>query len=63
MEIMTGVDRILALLAFVGFVVFSGIVVWWVREIDLIIVVVLVSVMAGYDFWLGAGQAKSDDAE
>ena len=60
---MTGVDRLLALLAFVGFVVFSGIVIWWVREIDLIIVVVLVSLMAGYDFWLGAGQVKSDDAE
>lgn len=57
---MTGVDRILALLAIVGFVVFSGIVVWWVKEIDLIIVVVVVSLMAAYDFWLGAGQKKDD---
>lgn len=60
---MTGVDRILALLAFVGFVAFSGIVIWWVKEIDLIVVVVLVSAMAGYDFWLGAGQARDDDGK
>ena len=57
---MTGTDKILAVLSLAAFVVFTGIVVWWVREIDLIIVVVAVVFMAAYDFWKGAGQRNDN---
>jgi len=52
------IDKALALLAMALFIGFLGILVWWVREPDLIIVVVVVTVMALYDFWLGAGHGK-----
>ena len=55
---MNGTDKILAALSLVAFVIFTGIVVWWVREIDLIIVVVAVIFMAAFDFWKGAGQRE-----
>ena len=52
-------DKLLAALSMLLFVAFLGILVWWVKEPDLIIVVVVVTVMALYDFWLGAGHGKS----
>lgn len=57
---MTGTDKILALLAMTVFAIFTGIVIWWVREPDLIIIVVAVVAMAAYDFWKGAGQSKDN---
>ena len=56
---MPSIDKILAVLSLLLFVAFLGILVWWVKEPDLIIVVVVVTVMALYDFWLGAGHGKA----
>ena len=44
-------DRILAVLSIVGLIAFMGVVTVFVNEIDLWIVVVLVLLMAAYDFW------------
>ena len=52
-------DKILAVLSMALFIVFLGILVWWVREPDLIIVIVIVTAMAGIDFWKGAGHDES----
>lgn len=52
-------DKVLAALSMLLFIAFLGILVWWVKEPDLIIVVVVVTVMALYDFWLGAGHGES----
>ena len=38
---------------------FLGILVWWVREPDLIIVIALVIALAIYDFYKGAGHDQS----
>ena len=52
-------DKILAVLSLALFIVFLGILVWWVREPDLIIVVGIVTAMAIIDFWKGAGHDQS----
>lgn len=44
-------DVILSLLALAGFVLFSAILGWWVKEPDLIAILVLGVAGAGYDFW------------
>lgn len=53
------IDKVLALLSMALFIAFLGILIWWVQEIDLIIVVVVVTAMALYDFWKGAGHGKA----
>jgi hypothetical protein len=52
-------DKVLAVLSMALVVVFLGILVWWVREPDLIIVVVVVCAMAIVDFWKGAGHDQN----
>lgn len=52
-------DKVLAALSMLLFMAFLGILLWWVREPDLIIVAVVVTGMALYDFWLGAGHNES----
>ncbi len=52
-------DKLLAALSIMLLIVFLGILIWWVREIDLIIVVLLVIAMATYDFWKGAGHDQT----
>lgn len=47
----TGTDMIIAIAALIGFVVFVGVLVWFVREVDLVIVVVIGVVLASYDFF------------
>ena len=44
-------DKIMATIALTTMVVFLATVAWHVPDIDLIIVIVLVSAMAIYDFW------------
>ena len=47
----TGTDMIIAVAALIGLFVFVGILVWFVREVDLVIVVVIGVVLASYDFF------------
>ena len=44
-------DKIMAILALSTMIVFLGVVAWFVPDIDLIIVIAFVSLLAGYDFW------------
>ena len=44
-------DKIMATIALTTMVVFLATVAWHVPDIDLIIVIMLVSAMAVYDFW------------
>ncbi len=44
-------DKIMAVVALTTMIVFLAVVAWHVPDIDLIIVIVLVSGMAIYDFW------------
>lgn len=53
------IDKVLAVLSMALFIAFLGILIWWVREPDLIIVVAVVSAMAVYDFWKGAGHGET----
>ena len=52
-------DKILAVLSMALLIAFLGILVWWVREPDLITVVVLVCGLAIYDFYKGAGHDQT----
>ena len=45
------IDRILALVSFLSLVFFLAILVYYIREPDLTVVVVIGIVMAAYDFW------------
>jgi hypothetical protein len=51
---MTKLDGIIALIALCGFAVAVGIIVAWVREIDLAIVCIFAVLLAAYDFGLSA---------
>lgn len=44
-------DTIMAFLALATLVTFLGVVAWFVPEVDLIIVIAVVSLLASYDFW------------
>lgn len=44
-------DAILSFLALLGFALFLGVVAWFVREPDLIILMAVGFVAATYDFW------------
>ncbi|MBZ8131932.1 hypothetical protein [Afifella sp. IM 167] len=48
----TWTDRIIAFLALACFAAFLFIVAWWVREPDLILVLLVVVAMIAYDFWI-----------
>ena len=47
----TEIERTVAIAAMIAFVVFVGVLVWFVREVDLILVVVIGVTLAGYDFF------------
>ncbi len=58
-------DKIIAVASLLGLIAFMGVVVWFVNEPDLWIVVIVVLVMASYDFWVslwksnkGAGNSR-----
>ncbi|MCB1775279.1 MAG: hypothetical protein KDI88_16825 [Gammaproteobacteria bacterium] len=44
-------DKLMAILALATMIVFLGVVVWFVPEIDLVLVIAFVSLLAIYDFW------------
>lgn len=44
-------DKIMAILALATMIAFLGVVAWFVPEIDLIIIIAFVSLLAIYDFW------------
>lgn len=44
-------DKILAILALATMIAFLGVVVLFVPDLDLLVVVLFVSVLAIYDFW------------
>jgi hypothetical protein len=44
-------DKIMAVLALGTMIAFLGVVAWFVPEVDLVAVIVLVSLLAIYDFW------------
>lgn len=56
-------DRILAVLSILLLIAFMGIVTWFVNEPDLWIVVILVLVMASYDFWRTLKPRKGPNAD
>lgn len=45
-------DKILATISLLALISFMGIVVVYVKELDLTIVIVVVLIMATYDFWI-----------
>jgi hypothetical protein len=57
------VDRILSVLALAGFAAFLFILAWWVREIDLAIVIVVGVAMAAYDLWRLAFRRSDNDRD
>jgi hypothetical protein len=56
-------DKIMAVVALATMIAFLSVVAWFVPEIDLIIVIALVSLLAMYDFWetLHSRKANRDD--
>ena len=44
-------DKIMALAALATMIAFLGVVAWFVPDIDLILVITFVVVLASYDFW------------
>jgi hypothetical protein len=44
-------DKIMAIAALATMITFLGVVAWFVPDIDLIIVITFVSLLAMYDFW------------
>ena len=53
-------DAILSFLALAGFVVFLGVIAWFVREPDLIIMMALGILAAAYDFWRSFRLSQQD---
>ena len=48
---MTTTDKVLAILSFAILIAFTGIVVFFVRELDLAVVVLMCLSIGMYDFW------------
>ena len=51
-------DKIMAIVALATMITFLGVVAWFVPEIDLIIVIGFVSLLAIYDFWQSLRRRK-----
>ena len=54
----TTIDRIIALTALAGFILFVAVLVWFVREIDLTIIIVGSVALACFDFYKTLFKAK-----
>ena len=54
-------DKIMALVALATMITFLGVVAWFVPDIDLILVITFVSLLAIYDFWQSLSQKKNKD--
>ncbi len=57
------IDRVIATLAIATLILFTGVVVVIVKEIDLAIVVVICLAMGIYDFWSTLRAAKNGDRQ
>jgi hypothetical protein len=44
-------DRIIAILSIIGLVVFTSVLIGFVRELDLSVVIILCLIIAVHDFW------------
>ena len=57
-------DKIMAVVALATMIAFLGVVAWFVPDIDLILVITFVSLLAIYDFWQSLRHKKknNDDA-
>ena len=53
-------DKIMAFAALATMILFLGVVAWFVPEIDLILVIAFVSLLAIYDFWQSLRQKKGN---
>jgi hypothetical protein len=58
----TTTDRIIALTALAGFIVFLAVLVWFVAEIDLTIIIVGSVTLACYDFYGTLFKSKKTDS-
>lgn len=54
-------DAILSLLALAGFLAFLFILGYWVRQPDLIVVLVIGGGLAAYDFWVSFRKSRQND--
>jgi hypothetical protein len=52
-------DRMLGLLALASLIGFMLILMWFVPDIDLAIVIVVVALLAAYDFWVTLFKPKN----
>lgn len=55
------IDAILSMLALAGLIVFLFILAWWVREVDLTIVILIGIAMAAYDFWRSVFRRRNNN--
>ena len=56
-------DKIMAIVALATMIVFLGVVAWFVPDIDLIVVITLVSLLAIYDFWDSLRKKKAQPGD
>lgn len=56
-------DKIMAILALATMVSYLGVIAWFVPEIDLILVIGFVSLLAAYDFWRSFRQRGGDGSD
>lgn len=52
-------DKTLGLLAIVTLLGFMAVLMWFVPDVDLVIVLGVVLIMAGYDFWTTLFKSKN----
>lgn len=53
-------DRILAVISLASLAAFAGVLIWYIAEIDLVIITVGVLILAAIDFYLLTVQSHSD---
>ena len=55
-------DKIMAIVALATMITFLGVVAWFVPDIDLIVVIAFVSLLAIYDFWSSLRHKRNGDS-
>ena len=55
------IDKIMAVVALATMITFLGVVAWFVPDIDLILVITFVSLLAIYDFWRALRHRNNGD--
>jgi hypothetical protein len=53
-------DRILAALSLASLAAFVGVLIWYIAEIDLVIITIGVLILAAIDFYLLTARSRSD---